>query len=273
MTAPLPTLVAIHGVPRSGTTWLGQIFNSSPQVQYRYQPLFGHAFRGFLTHDSSAADVARFIERLLITDDPFVHQKGEASLSGYELSFEKALPTHLVYKEVRFHDLLENLLRVQTDAVGIGVVRHPCAVLHSWINAPREFRSEWSLAEQWRHAPAKNSELRGNYYGFEAWKAVATMFQKLEAEHPRRFQIVRYEAVVKDPVPAVSQLFEAVGLDMSEQTLSFIAASRSASDGHPYGVLRGPTFDPNAWRDHLSDEIVEPVYRELRGTPLERYLD
>ena len=34
--------VAIFGVPRSGTSWLGQIFNSSPMVAYRFQPLFSY---------------------------------------------------------------------------------------------------------------------------------------------------------------------------------------------------------------------------------------
>ena len=53
--------VAIHGAPRSGTTWLGQIFNASPRTQYRYQPLFSYRFKGQLQPTSSASEVARFL--------------------------------------------------------------------------------------------------------------------------------------------------------------------------------------------------------------------
>ena len=44
--------VAIHGVPRSGTTWLGSIFDSSPNVIYRNQPLFSYAFKSYLSEHS-----------------------------------------------------------------------------------------------------------------------------------------------------------------------------------------------------------------------------
>ncbi len=38
-------IIGLHGAPRSGTTWIGQIFNSAPQVAFRFQPFFAHAFR------------------------------------------------------------------------------------------------------------------------------------------------------------------------------------------------------------------------------------
>ena len=37
--------LALFGCPRSGTSWLGQIFNSAPDVAYRYQPLFSYEFK------------------------------------------------------------------------------------------------------------------------------------------------------------------------------------------------------------------------------------
>ena len=67
--------VAIFGVPRSGTSWLGQIMNSSPNVAYRYQPLFSYAFKDYLDEQSSAEDIQHFHEELLTTEDEFVTQK------------------------------------------------------------------------------------------------------------------------------------------------------------------------------------------------------
>ena len=40
-------IISIHGVPRSGTSWLGQILDSSPKVRYKFQPLFSYAFKKY----------------------------------------------------------------------------------------------------------------------------------------------------------------------------------------------------------------------------------
>ena len=37
-------IVGVHGVPRSGTSWLGQILNASKKVNFKFQPLFSYAF-------------------------------------------------------------------------------------------------------------------------------------------------------------------------------------------------------------------------------------
>lgn len=272
MTEALPKLVAVHGVPRSGTTWLGQLLNSSEHVAFRYQPLFSYAFRGRLSRTSSAADVASFIQGLLATDDPFVHQRQGASLAGYEIAFPKLHITHLVYKEVRFHDVLDRLLAVWPPAIGIGIVRNPCAVLHSWANAPREFREDWSLLSEWEGAPSKNSELPGNSYGFKAWCRIALQFEQLQRSFPGRFMIVRYEELIADTTVVLSDIFDRLGLPLGPQTRAFIASSRRRTDDSPYGVYRGRTFAPDRWKGNLDPSIVRAIERSLSGTTLERYL-
>ena len=62
MTASLLPVAGIHGAPRSGTTWLGQLFNSHPAVKYCYQPFFSHAFRGRADLSTIPDMVATFME-------------------------------------------------------------------------------------------------------------------------------------------------------------------------------------------------------------------
>ena len=52
------TPVFAFGVPRSGTSWFGELFNSSPRVAYRFQPLFSYAFK------DAIKDVAAYIVSL-----------------------------------------------------------------------------------------------------------------------------------------------------------------------------------------------------------------
>src|SRR5690606_19342501 len=165
MSRGAPRIVAIHGAPRSGTSWLGQLFNSSEFVAYRYQPLFAHAFRGRISTSSTGEELRTFFRDLLATTDNFVLQRGAAALAGYELEFPKGLATHLVYKEVRFHDLLDVLLGLLPDLHLVALIRDPRDVIASWVAAPREFRPEWSVEDEWFEASSKNAGLGENWYG------------------------------------------------------------------------------------------------------------
>src|SRR5690606_751005 len=143
---------------------------------YRYQPFFSHAFRGRVDAASDASTLRHFFDELLASDDDFVLQRGASALAGYELAFDKRDATHLVYKEVRFHDLLEPLLERLPELHAIGLVRDPRAVVASWSAAPREFRAEWVLQDEWREAPSKNVGHPENWYGFSRWRELANLF-------------------------------------------------------------------------------------------------
>ncbi|MDH5934310.1 hypothetical protein, partial [Vibrio splendidus] len=56
--------VAIHSVPRSGSSWLGEIINSSPQVNYSFQPLFSYEFKSYLNENSSLENINNFFYNL-----------------------------------------------------------------------------------------------------------------------------------------------------------------------------------------------------------------
>lgn len=269
MTGPLP-IVAIHGAPRSGTTWLGQLFNSSPCVAYRYQPLFSYAFRGRIDAATGVRDLQRFFADLAASDDPFVLQAGSQALARNPPVFEKSTPTHLVYKEVRFHDLLPHLLATVPQLKAIGLVRDPRSVIASWSRAPREFDPAWSLTEEWRHARMKNAGLPENWFGFERWTELAGMFTRLEAACPDRFRLLRYEDLARAPAEQLRALFDFSGLTWSQQTQRFVEASTTTHDDDPYGVYKaGGTRDPSTT---LDEGIRDRIESELSGTPLARFL-
>lgn len=265
-----PRIVAVHGAPRSGTSWLGQLFNSSERVAYRYQPFFSHAFRGRIDAASDAARMRAFFADLLETDDDFVLQRGASALAGYELTFDKGATTHLAYKEVRFHDLLGPLLERLPDLHAVGLVRDPRAVIASWTAAPREFRDAWRLEDEWRDAPSKNAGQAENWYGFTRWHALARLFLDLADRYPARFTLVRYEDLVADTDATLARVFGAVGLPMSPQVRAFIARSASEDDGSAYGVLRNARRRPAV---ELDPGIRQAIESALQGDPAGRFLD
>lgn len=264
-----PHIVAIHGAPRSGTSWLGQLFNSSPAVAYRYQPFFSYAFRGQVNEFSSPKELDRFFMDLLASRDEFVLQQGAARLARNALDFQKAEPTHLVYKEVRFHHLIPHLLASVPSLKLMGLIRDPRSVLTSWFKAPREFDLDWSIDEEWRHAQRKNDGRLENWYGFERWKQLATLLLDMAQRYPDRCRVVKYEELVGATKPMIDELFDFCGIQGNRQTDAFISESTSRDDGDPYGVYRRTGTAP---RPAIATEIDQAILRELAGTNLAQFI-
>jgi hypothetical protein len=266
-------IVGIHGAPRSGTSWLGQLFNSSEHVAYRYQPMFSYAFKDRLNVHSSVAEVSGFFADLLQSNDEFVLQRGKASMAGYELSFAKKATTHLVYKEVRHHQLLTQLLRTEPRLLVIGLIRNPCAVLHSWIHAPREFQADWNVDEEWWYAPGKNEGHPENWYGFQKWKELALLLHRLRDTYPKRVHLVRYEELIAAPTQMVKHLFLACDLPWNGQTQDFIRRTHAQGDNQPYGVFRDRQYlRAESWRRGLDERILRAIHDDLADGPLSIYL-
>jgi hypothetical protein len=262
-------ILGLHGAPRSGTTWLGQIFNSSPHTAYRYQPFFAFAFRARVDAARTPEALEAILDEIAATEDDFILQRGAGALARQELRFPKREITRMVYKEVRYHHRLPQLLRIPRFR-GIGIVRDPLDVLASWFRAPREFRPEWDQAAEWRLAPSKNQGRVEEFYGYEQWKAAAVMFERLQAEAPDRFRVVGYGRLVQDPVGEIAALFEFAGLPVDAQVQAFLAHSSSADDDDTYGVLRSGGGQGDV--GDLPDDIRRAVLDDLRGTPLEKHL-
>ena len=98
-------------MPRSGSTWLGELFNSNPEVVYRYQPLFSYAFRDRLTNTSTLEEINLFFSEIRKSEDQFINQI-EARQEGKLPKFKgKTSCKAIIYKEVRYHHILKHILK------------------------------------------------------------------------------------------------------------------------------------------------------------------
>ncbi|MFW6272216.1 MAG: sulfotransferase domain-containing protein [bacterium] len=265
--------IAIHSVPRSGSTWLGSILDSSPKVAYRFQPLFSYTHKSQLSESSSAEDIQKFFDDILNTDDDFVLQK-EAIYKNLVPTFTKSTITHLVYKEVRYHNILKNLLKKDKEIKVLGIVRNPMAVINSWLNAPKEFKKElgWKVMEEWRYAPKKNLEKPEEFNGYEKWKEVAYLFEKLKNIYPDRFYLVKYDDLLKNTLNMVKDLFSFCELELEEQTIDFINKSKNIDKSNEkYSVYR-TKYSDNQWENELPKEIVSEIRKDISKSSLSKYL-
>ncbi|MCE9551588.1 MAG: sulfotransferase [Betaproteobacteria bacterium] len=262
--------IGIFGTPRSGTSWLGHIFNSHPDVALRFQPLFSYGHKGSLAARSSAEEIRTFFEEILYTQDAFATMTSETQ-KDYPAFQKTVRPTHIVFKETRYLHIIENILAQCSEVKIIGIVRNPLAVLASWVLAPKEFNPKWDINWEWRGAPSKNQNKPEEFFGFDKWKESAEAFLRFKIQFPHQFLLVRYDELNKAPLDTTRKLFDFCGLEVCDQVRDFLDASKSRHDPDPYSVFRAKASD-DRWQDILPDEIAKKIMLELKNTPLDIFL-
>jgi hypothetical protein len=225
-----PLQVAIFGCPRSGTSWLGQLFNAHETVAYRYQPLFSYEFKDWFGERGVSADsLDAFAHALLGAQSDFVLQ---------DLRPPKVQPlTHLVWKEVRYHALMPTLAALPGLHKLIYIHRPALQVINSWYQAPKEFRAGQDIHAEYQHAPSKNTT-PCEYNGFAKWKESLALALAVKAAQPGKVVFVSYDRLRADPLGQLASLFADVGLALTGQVRDFIAASTSQHDDDAYSVFR-----------------------------------
>lgn len=251
--------VAIHSVPRSGSTWLGSIFDSHPNVAYRFQPLFSFTHKSQLNDSSSLDEINSFYKDILHSTDKLVLQK-EAIRNDKVPNFKKENTTHIIYKEVRYNNILENILEKDNTSKIIGLIRNPFAVINSWLRAPKEFKKElnWKIEEEWRFAPKKNLNKSEEFNGYEKWKEAAFLFLELRKRYPEQFYLVNYDSLLTTKEAVVKDLFKFCDLEMTSQTLNFLNKSSENNDADAYSVFKKKSVD-DKWQTELPQYIIDEI--------------
>ncbi|QBY03133.1 hypothetical protein E2K93_01555 [Thalassotalea sp. HSM 43] len=265
--------VALHSVPRSGSSWLGEIINSSEAVNYSYQPLFSFKFKSVISEQSSLSEINDFYEKICLSDDNFLTQE-EARTNGIKPCFEKKGISHIVYKEVRYHYIIENLLNKDPNQKVIGLVRNPLSVLNSWKSAPREFRTDlnWEFEKEWDKAQLKNLGRKEEYFGYQKWKEVALLFQSLQDRYRDGFLLVKYSDLLNDTQSEVEKIFKFLELELSQQTLSFINRSASIQIDDTYSVFKTKSIVDDNWKNSIPNYVVESVTKDCNSNGLSEFL-
>lgn len=252
--------IAVHSVPRSGSSWLGNIFNSHPDVAFRYQPLFSYAFKDYLTEQSTADEIDLFFKEIEKSKNPFLHQNEGVKKRIRPVFSENKKKTHICYKEVRYHQLLDNMLKKHRTLAVVGLVRNPMATISSWLNAPKEFRTDlgWEVKEEWRRAPRKNANKPEEFNGYEKWKEVVFMFLHLKEKYPTQFYLIQYRKLLYNTIEEVKELFDFCELGFSKQTKQFISESTSRHSSDAYSVFKTKEVD-DKWKDNLPKYIFNAM--------------
>lgn len=262
--------ILICGMPRSGTSWFGQIFDSSPDVAFRMEPLFSYRFKNVINKNSTKDDIISFFNNVYLTNDDFIHQK-ENRIKGSYCSFnKKESPDYLVVKTTRHHNLLERYLELIDNIEVISIVRHPCAVISSWINTDREFSSKGCTVENdWRNGECRKDGV-GEFWGFNDWLSVTKQHVELSKKY-HNFTLLNYENLVNNPEAVVKELFMSIGIPYSQQTFNFLKNCHSSHNNDPYSVFKNKEVE-TAWKKKLDPKIAEEIINDTIDFGLTQFI-
>lgn len=180
---PAEDMILLFGMPRSGTTWIGKVFDSHPQVNYRHEPDSQFRLDNIVPLFADCADTPRFLAALqdyaanklyrcsprTCGKQPRFAKLGENALtrqgqqlmllaakvtervSGRRLSWPGSRRGRLTWKSIESLGRLGMLLQAFPASRGIMIVRDPRGYVASVMRgeAQGRFLSSDSIANDW----------------------------------------------------------------------------------------------------------------------------
>jgi len=154
----------------------------------------------------------------------------------------------------------------------LGIVRHPGAVINSWLQNPKEFPPGSNPRTEWRFGACKNQGRPENFFGYYKWKETTHLYLDLKDRHPEQVRVVRYKDLVDNTDTVVKDIFAFIGLPVAEQTVRFVEACHATHIEGPYSVYKDKGVK-DRWKSQLDPYIADEITRDLTGTSLEVFLE
>ncbi|KEF31681.1 hypothetical protein D777_02030 [Marinobacter nitratireducens] len=240
-------------------------------MAFRTEPLFAYRFKNRLNPQSKKSEIQAFLDDLLAAeDDDFLMQRHHVQSGAYP-DFRKVDAGFLAYKTSRHHELLDTFLSSGLDIHVIGIVRHPCGAINSWIHSQKEFHKKGCVvAQDWKSGACRKDGV-GEYWGFEDWVSTTHHFLDLESRYSE-FSLVKYSDLVRQPTEISKAIFDKAGLSWCEQTEEFLCNSQREHNADPYAVFKDRSVN-DRWMSELQPDLIDEILKRVRSEGLDRFLE
>jgi len=263
-------IIIVNGMPRSGTSWLGQIFNSCPDVRFKLSPLFSYEFKNKITNASSKSDICNFFKQVYESKNKFLNQDDKI-FSNYPIfKIKNCNPKNLVIKSTRHHYLSDLFLDKIDRLKFVHIVRNPCGAINSWLKCKKEFSENEDYVKNWRSGACRKTSME-EYWGFDDWLFVTKMYEDLSVKYPQNVLIISYEDLVENRFQITKKVFKFCNLKFSTQTEDFLNKSMSVHQSGDYDVFKSVRVK-DSWRQELDAEIVKEIYSFVNNTRYYKYV-
>jgi hypothetical protein len=262
----------IASMPRSGSSWLSQVFAANRRVRFRMAPLYSSEFSGTVGACSTDEEWMRFFSDVFEAKGDFLCQERRRREGDFpDLAADSSEQRDLVIKDVRNHQVSWNLVeRKELPVRVVYLVRDPRAAIWSWMRNDREFPSG-GRDDDWRTGGTRKLG-EGEYWGFNDWVGVTKRYLELGRAHPGRVEVIRFEELCERGAEAFKALFERLGLSFEDGSAGFLGSSWGRTSDRPYSVYRDRWSVLRSWEGGIPTGVESAIVEEVRTNGLEEFL-
>lgn len=301
MSSDRPILVTGH--PRSGTSWVGNVISASPEVFQLYEPFNPEAPVSISVPDkfyAMDADAPKTIKHELdeilglghvanrILKVPVGVLQGKSKQPNPAGRFVvrriRDREPFLSPKRVCVKDPIgiyaSDWLAKEYDAMGVVMVRHPCAVISSYLALKWDSEypsfSKYDLAPDAEYLkPKVDAYHRGELSDLDVkilqWQVLAEETLALKERYPNWVFVV-HDFLCQAPDEWFAYIFDQLDLPYDKETRAKVLAESSANnstdpDKHvQHSHARDSRALVNAWQDRLDPKIADQILAEASVT-------
>jgi len=248
-------LISLHSVPRSGSSWLQSIFEAHPNIKTVFQPLFSYTFKNYINKNSTKDDFNNFIDKIKDTKDDFCCMKSNFHTNNNKIDiirFQKENIKTIFMKHTTHHNLIETFIKLYPKIKIIGLIRDPCSVIYSQMNAKYEKLNDWLDGKD------KNQDKKENFFGFNKWLEVKEIFYNIKEKYPKNIIIVNYEDLVKNTINEIKKICDFCNLDIHNNMIESIKLMKSKTYEYDYSVFKKENTIEK-WKGKLDNRIVNYI--------------
>jgi len=275
----LENTIVLTGLPRSGTTWLGEILNTIPNSAIIFEPLHlrkvpeaekaGFTWQTLFQDGEGSGSPEKFMREVLCGR---VINKWTAR----ELTVKKSKQAEMIIvKFVRASNLLGWLSSTFPIRKPLFIIRHPCAVISSQIernihpDACIDHLYAAPVIKLYPHLKSKLEPLKTPMEILAAHWCIGNYYA-MTILHKQCFELICYEQLVSEGVSQLEKIFSAIGVKVPQNALEQLKIpSMTAHLGDPW---KGG--NPLAvWQRRLSDNEIESILAVVKSFGMDFYTD
>lgn len=248
-------IISLHGVPRSGTTWIQSIFESHPNIKTIYQPLFSYTFKNKITNESIKEDWDEFIKGMLETEDDFCNMKSNYHTNNGKtdiIRYEKEEIKNLFMKNVHHHNLIEKFIELEKDIKIICLIRNLNSVIYSQMSAKHEGLIDWLDGKD------KNQNKPENYFGLNKWIEFKNNCLRLKEKYPNNITIINYEDLVNNTSVEINKILNFCNINNHKNIKDVIIKNKSKNNSYDYCVFKNENTIEK-WKGKLDNKIINYI--------------
>lgn len=282
-----PNQVFITGIPRCGSSWVGEVLGSSANARYVYEPFnfqWVPALRGHLRHFKYLGDQSEAPAILqTIANDAFrgrqnFKQISRAIYRGY-LKSACQEARWIVVKDPTAA-LMTAWIAARFQAKVLIVTRHPCGFASSLesmdarLNVNALLRQEELMQHHLEPFRDTMNQARKDKWLTRGaiWGAIHTVFMNQLGEHTD-WNVCKYEDLCIDPARQFLDLTKTLGLETSQVTLKKIRGLNKPGDNDAGSTRRESAVMPKIWHKRMSPGEIDAVKGMVQAFGLEIYKD